>query len=192
MKIMLDKRKIGILNIIRRIIGGLNSMSMISSQIIMYSPDDVLQKLNNSINHVKQNIQCYCSDPLRDSLVPENGAWIPLLNFLFNLNPNPWSLNYVTFFSDFDALPSDSSLCQQRNKLLPEAVERVLYLFTRSFQYAETIKGYHLLAADGSDVNIAYDPMIEKRFVIWEEANTVNSISTHCMTAWIIYTGIFI
>ena len=35
---------------IEGIIGGLNSMSMISLQIIMYSPDDVLQKLNISIN----------------------------------------------------------------------------------------------------------------------------------------------
>lgn len=133
-------------------------MSMISSQIIMYSPDDVLQKLNNSINHVKQNIQCYCSDPLRDFTRSRKWSVDTIIKFLVQLESKSMKSELCNFFSDFDALPSDSSLCQQRNKLLPEAVERVLYLFTRSFQYAETIKGYYLLAADGSDVNIAYDP----------------------------------
>ena len=73
-------------------------MSMISSQIIMYSPDDVLQKLNNSINHVKQNIQCYCSDPLRDFTRSRKWSVDTIIKFLVQLESKSMKSELCNFF----------------------------------------------------------------------------------------------
>lgn len=64
------------------------------------------------------------------------------------------------YFSDFDSLPTSSALCQQRNKLDVEAFSTLFYKFIHSFHHYKTLKGYHLLACDGSDINISFDPLM--------------------------------
>lgn len=128
-----------------------------SSNTYSKSPAEVIQKLSASIHHVTRNIQCYCSDPLTD--FTRSRIWTPdrIMKFLIQLESNSMKTELNNFFPD-SSVPYDSSICQQRGKLMPEALERVLYLFTRSFRHSKTIKGYHLIAADGSDINIPYDP----------------------------------
>ncbi|MGX8680075.1 MAG: IS4 family transposase [bacterium] len=45
-----------------------------------------------------------------------------------------------------------------RSKLLPSAFLRVFHLFNRAFDCCRTYRGFHLIACDGTDVNIPYDP----------------------------------
>lgn len=51
-----------------------------------------------------------------------------------------------------------SAFVQARAKVLPEAFELLLHLFNKAYPCAETYKGYRLIAVDGSDLNIPYDP----------------------------------
>ena len=51
-----------------------------------------------------------------------------------------------------------SAFVQARAKVLPEAFEQLLHLFNKAYPCAETYKGYRLIAVDGSDLNIPYDP----------------------------------
>jgi len=51
-----------------------------------------------------------------------------------------------------------SAFVQQRNKILPSAVEFVFHEFTQSFADIKYYRGYRLLAIDGSDLHIATDP----------------------------------
>ena len=51
-----------------------------------------------------------------------------------------------------------SAFVQARAKVLPEAFEQLLHLFNKAYPCAETYKGYRLIAVDGSNLNIPYDP----------------------------------
>lgn len=132
-------------------------MPNISSKTTDYNPDYVLEKLDDAIAIINSNIKCYCSDPLRD--FTRNRFWTPdkIIRFLVQMESKSMKSELCSFFDSQAALPTDSSLCQQRQKLHPDALNKVLYLFTRFFHYDNTFKGYYLLAADGSDINIAHD-----------------------------------
>lgn len=132
--------------------------NIISSPTQERSPKDVVKKLHSCIDNVAQNIKCYCYDPVTD--FTRNRVWTPfrLINYLIQMESKPMQSELDNYFIGCDNVPYDSSLCQQRAKLMPDAFGRVLYLFTRSFRHEKTINGYYLLASDGSDLNIPYDP----------------------------------
>lgn len=50
-----------------------------------------------------------------------------------------------------------SAFVQQRNKLLPSAVEFLFHQFTQSYTDIKDYRGYRVLAVDGSDLHIATD-----------------------------------
>ncbi|MGM1050712.1 MAG: IS4 family transposase [Bacillota bacterium] len=50
-----------------------------------------------------------------------------------------------------------SAFVQQRNKILPSAVEFLFHEFTQSYTDIKYYRGYRLLAVDGSDLHIATD-----------------------------------
>ncbi|MCY9644786.1 IS4/IS5 family transposase, partial [Paenibacillus thiaminolyticus] len=50
-----------------------------------------------------------------------------------------------------------SAFVQQRNKVLPSAVEFLFHAFTQSVTDIKDYRGYRLLAVDGSDLHIATD-----------------------------------
>lgn len=51
-----------------------------------------------------------------------------------------------------------SAFVQQRNKILPAAMEFLFHAFTQSYTDIKDYRGYRLLAIDGSDLHIATDP----------------------------------
>lgn len=51
-----------------------------------------------------------------------------------------------------------SAFIQQRNKILPAAMEFLFHAFTQSYADIKDYRGYRLLAIDGSDLHIATDP----------------------------------
>ncbi len=51
-----------------------------------------------------------------------------------------------------------SAFVQQRNKILPSAVEFLFHKFTHSYADVKNYRGYRMLAIDGSDLLIAADP----------------------------------
>ncbi|MEK5463628.1 IS4 family transposase [Paenibacillus sp. FSL P2-0136] len=53
---------------------------------------------------------------------------------------------------------TSSAFVQQRNKILPSAVESLFHTFTASHTEFKDYRGYRLLAIDGSDLHIATDP----------------------------------
>ena len=58
--------------------------------------------------------------------------------------------------------PTKSAFSQQRGKLLPKAMEQLFFSFTSKLNELDTPRttkeGYVLLACDGSDINIPYNP----------------------------------
>lgn len=63
----------------------------------------------------------------------------------------------TTFFEGTTTEVTRSAFSQQREKLDPKAFLRILHLM--SFTPSPSLfRGYHVIAMDGSDVNIPFDP----------------------------------
>ena len=67
----------------------------------------------------------------------------------------------LQYYNDSAVTPTKSALCQQRDKILPEAFEFLFRLFTEELMKLpdlQTMKGHQMLATDGSGVNSPYNP----------------------------------
>lgn len=81
-----------------------------------------------------------------------------LITFLLYMGGNSIRKELFEYF-DFDVnTVTPSAFVQQREKLLPCALEYLLYEFTNSFKHTKRYKGYRLLAIDGSSISIPHNP----------------------------------
>ena len=120
-------------------------------------PDKILNVFNRSIKMVCSNIACYCNDPVSDFTRKRKLPAETLIHFIVQMQSKSLNSELCEYFTDLDSLPTASALCQQRDKLDISAFQRIMHLFMNAFDDYKTWKGYHVLACDGSDVNIAYD-----------------------------------
>lgn len=120
-------------------------------------PDKILSVFNRSIKMVCSNIACYCNDPVSDFTRKRKLTAETLIHFIVQMQSKSLNSELCEYFNDIDSLPTASALCQQRDKLDISAFQRIMHLFVNAFDDYKTWKGYHVLACDGSDVNIAYD-----------------------------------
>ena len=120
-------------------------------------PDKILNVFTHSIKMVCSNIACYCNDPVSDFTRKRKLPVETLIHFIIQMQSKSLNAELCEYFNDIDSLPTASALCQQRDKLDISAFQRIMHLFVNAFDDYKTWKGYHVLACDGSDVNIAYD-----------------------------------
>lgn len=120
-------------------------------------PDKILNVFTHSIKMVCSNIACYCNDPVSDFTRKRKLPVETLIHFIIQMQSKSVNSELCEYFNDIDSLPTASALCQQRDKLDISAFQRIMHLFVNAFDDYKTWKGYHVLACDGSDVNIVYD-----------------------------------
>lgn len=103
-----------------------------------------------------------------NSLNPEDVAKAPgnfsrnrLCNFkdtlflLMTMANHSLTTEITNFFSyQSKAIPSKSAFCQQRSKLSESALKNIFAATNNLFPFKKKFKGLHILAADGSDINI--------------------------------------
>lgn len=134
------------------------------TNVLSYSPDYVVSILNERIDDITNNIACYCADPVSDFTRSRKLPCDILMKLIIQFQSKALNSELSDYFKDFDSLPTGSAFCQQRSKLEVEAFSRLFYTFTHSFQHYRTYKGYYILACDGSDINIPFDPNDEDTF----------------------------
>ena len=117
--------------------------NIISSPTQERLPKDVVKILQSCIDNVSQNIKCYCYDPVTN--FTRNRVWTPdrIINYLIQMESKPMQSELDNYFTGYNNVPYDSSLCQQRAKLMPAAFERVSALLRE----LETEDGCVLLVA---------------------------------------------
>ena len=120
-------------------------------------PDKILNTFNRSIKMICNNIACYCNDPVSNFTRKRKLPVETLIHFIVQMQSKSLNSELCEYFTDLNSLPTASALCQQRDKLDISAFQRIMHLFVNAFDDYKTWKGYHVLACDGSDVNIAYD-----------------------------------
>ena len=103
------------------------------------------------VNHLVNDTEC---DFTRNRKLP----FPDVILIILSMAGCPIREELLDYF-DYDINTATSSaFVQARAKVLPEAFEQLLYLFNNAYPCTETYKGYRLIAVDGSDLNIPYDP----------------------------------
>ena len=135
-----------------------------------YSPSSIRAGLDRAISMVSENIACYCNDPGFAFTRNRKMNSSDLMYYLIRLSDRSINSDLVNHYDRIEDMPSASAVCQQRYKLDSAAVKRVFRLFTNSFENYKTYKGYHLLACDGSDINICHNPKDKDTYYIQTSA----------------------
>lgn len=127
-----------------------------SKQNIYYSPRRIRKILDSSIDIAADNIHCYCNDPVSNFTRNRKLSVRTLIRCIMNFSSHSTVGELSYFFDDNDDMPTSSALCQRRKLLDPVIFKRINDLFVNSFDNLTTINGYHILAQDGSDINIPF------------------------------------
>ena len=75
------------------------------------------------------------------------------------------------FLSNSRSLPSVSAFVQQRAKLSPDAFPRIFRCFNNRLPFTQTYRGLHLIACDGTDLNIPSIPGDKDPFIPYNSKN---------------------
>lgn len=103
------------------------------------------------VNHLVNDTEC---DFTRNRKLP----FPDVIMIILSMAGCPIREELLDYF-DYDINTATSSaFVQARSKVLPDAFEQLLHLFNNAYPCTETYKGYRLIAVDGSDLNIPYDP----------------------------------
>lgn len=82
-----------------------------------------------------------------------------LIKFILSLGSNSLGHEIGEFFEYKEGFPTVSAFVQQRKKLLYTALEYLFHAFNKYIDLEPTLfKGYRLLAIDGSDLTLPYNP----------------------------------
>lgn len=127
-----------------------------SKHNIYYSPEKVRTILERSIDVALDGLKCYCNDPVSDFTRCRKLPARTLIECIMSFS-NYSSIGELShFFAGQGEMPSASALSQRRQLLDPDIFKRINNLFVSAFDDHTTINGYHILAQDGSDVNIPF------------------------------------
>lgn len=121
----------------------------------------IRRQFDSAVQSVIDDIACYSSDPITD--FSRNRKLPPkvLIPLIIQMGSASLPTELVNFFDDPKFSVTVSAFCQQRAKLDPEAFCRIFHLM--SFPHSpKQLKGYRIVAMDGSDVNIPFDPHDEE------------------------------
>jgi len=116
------------------------------------------QKLTSLIREMSATPAPYVKNPEKDFTRKKKLPFETVMQLLISMGGN--SLYKELLESQgYDAnTATTSAFVQQRNKILPSAVEFLFHKFTQSHTDLKLYRGYRLLAIDGSDLHFATDP----------------------------------
>ena len=114
--------------------------------------------LDGIIREMATNPSLFAKHPESDFTRDRKLTFDKLLHLLLGMRGNSINKELYDYFKDSEELMTSSAFVQQRDKLLPEAMEYLLQEFNNLCNDTKTLYGYHIFAVDGSDVNIAKNP----------------------------------
>lgn len=114
--------------------------------------------LNSVICEMAKHPEDFCRKPGRDFTRDRKLPFQDVLSLLIKMGGHALRDEMLDCFGCNKELPSVSAFVQQRNKLLPKAMEYLFHRFTNICVKPQLYKGYRLLAVDGSDLQYTADP----------------------------------
>lgn len=118
----------------------------------------VKQKLDKAITQMCQVSWMFSKQPGKDFSRTKKMPFSKVLSFLLAMEGGTLTNELLKCFGCSVETASASAFVQQRSKLAPEALPTLFDLFVQKNQSMKLYKGFHLLAADGSDILIPSNP----------------------------------
>ena len=103
----------------------------------------------------------FLMNPERDFTRDRKITFEGFINICLQMEGGALQNELLKYFDFSEDTPTKSAFCQQRAKVRPEALEFLFCMFTEvllDFGAPKTFKGFRLLACDGSDINIPFNP----------------------------------
>lgn len=123
-----------------------------------HTPKLLQGMLYSLIRKMGEQPETYARHPGRDFTRPRTLTFETVISLLLTMSENSIGKVLIGRFQNSEKTPSASAFVQQRQKLLPAAMELLFQRFTACLRPAEHFQGYRLLAADGSDLKSAAYP----------------------------------
>ena len=123
-----------------------------------YTPSILREVLHSLIRKLEETPEQFVRRPGRDFTRPRTLRFETVISLLLTMSENSVGKAMIERFQNREETPSASAFVQQREKLLPAAMETLFQRFTACLRPAGRFQGYRLLAADGSDLKSAAYP----------------------------------
>ena len=116
------------------------------------------KKMDESLEQLCEVSWMFSRQPGKDFTRNRKLPFPKLVSFLLAMEGGTLAMELFKHFGCSPDAASASAFVQQRNKLAPEAFSSLFDLFVRKTQPIKLYKGFRLLAADGSDIQIPNNP----------------------------------
>lgn len=144
--------------------------------------DSIKGKLDTVLAEMHEYSWLFVNNPKKDFTRRRKLDFKEMLNILLSMGGNSLKLELMKYFSYDVETATCSAFVQQREKILPEALEYLFHRFTSSSVNPNYYDGYRMLAVDGSDLNIAHNPKdTENYFKTAENAKGYNLLHLNAM-----------
>ncbi len=122
------------------------------------SPETLKKTLFSIISEMQTVSYLYVKQPEKDFSRSRKISFSDTIHFLLSMKGNTLRKEWLDYWDFSSEMASVPAFCQQRQKLLPEAMDFLFHSFNESFLSLDTYRGFRLLACDGSDLAIAHNP----------------------------------
>ena len=127
-------------------------------------PQKIRYTLYSIMANMGKNAWLYAKNPNSDFTRKRKLPFEKLLAVLVGMGGGTLNKELLDHFKCSPNVATSSAFLQQRDKLLPEALDYLLHEFTDTCARPKTYRGYRLYAVDGSDIQILTDPTDEKTY----------------------------
>lgn len=144
--------------------------------------DSIKEKLDTILTEMHEYSWLFVNNPEKDFTRKRKLDFKEILNILLSMGGNSLKVELMKYFSFEVETATSSAFVQQREKILPEALEFLFHKFTSSSVNPKYYEGYRMFAVDGSDLSIAYNPNdTENHFVATENGKGYNLLHLNAM-----------
>lgn len=121
----------------------------------MISPSVIKNQLLHIISCANKNRNLFVNNPERDMSRQRKCSFETLIGLILNFSSHCLNKEILEFWpKDPEKLPTKSAIVQQRNKINNDLFPFIFESFNKAFPFKAKWKGYHILACDGSDINL--------------------------------------
>ena len=118
----------------------------------------VKQTLFSLIEEMDSYHWLFTKNPDKDFSRTKKWSFNEVIKFILSTESGSLRDELLKYFEYNLTTPSNSSFNQRRAQILPEAFEYLFHEFNKKFTAEHLFHGLRLVACDGSDLNISYNP----------------------------------
>ncbi len=144
--------------------------------------EEVKTTLWNLIDEMSSNLSKFTVNPCKDFTRKKKWDFPTLMKFIISMESQPLKNELHKYFGYTTECPTNASFNQRRTQLKPDAFQYLFEAFTNQYSTnPKLFNGYRLIACDGSDINIFYDPKDEETYFPNGEAKGFNQLHLNAM-----------